>query len=59
MCQSFVCLRQVSLPKQKSCFTSSGSRKQQAAVTDKFNLNPQYCMLGISTYFFKSCGGIY
>lgn len=27
--------------------------------TDKFNLNPQYCMLGISAYFYKSCGGVY
>lgn len=59
MCQSFLCLRQVSLHNQKSCFISSRSRKQQTAVkTDKFNLNLQYCMLGISAYFCKSCGGI-
>lgn len=32
VCQSFVCLRQVFLHYQKSCFISSGSRKQQAAV---------------------------
>lgn len=32
VCQSFVCLRQVSLHKQKSCFISSRSRKQQTAV---------------------------
>lgn len=41
-----------SLRYQKSCFISSGSRKQQATVTDKFNLHLQFCMLGLSAYFY-------
>lgn len=29
-------------------FSSSGSRNSRQLLTDKFNLNLQYCMLGIS-----------
>lgn len=30
-----------------------GAGNSRLLLTDKFNLNPQYCMLGISTYFLK------
>lgn len=36
----------------RSFFISSGNRQQQAAVTDKFNLNLQNCMLRPSACFY-------
>lgn len=30
-----------------------GAGNSRLLLTDKFNLNPQYCMLGISTYFLR------
>lgn len=36
-----------------------GAGNSRLLLTDKFNLNPQYCMLGISTYFFKRVVEVY
>lgn len=49
-----LCLPQTgSLRYLKSCFISPGSRKQQAAVTDKCNLHLQYCMSGWVLMFYQ------
>lgn len=34
-----------------------GAENSRQLFTDKFNLHLQYCMLGISAMFNKSCGG--
>lgn len=35
-----------------------GAENSRQLLTDKFNLHLQYCMLGISAYFIKSCGAL-